>query len=141
MSAAFAAVHDSSTKLKPIETALQEKRELRRQIIIYRDTKAVREGLAAQKTPKARAAYRQKHEGELLRSDTAAQFFKSKGITKLPSAKTLTLEIEALLSEKNAGYTEYQERKRQAGELLTVKRNIDQVLHGASSQRRDEHGR
>ena len=50
-------------------------------------------------------------------------------------------EIEALLSEKNAGYTEYQERKRRANELLTVKRNIDQVLHGAPSQRRDEHGR
>ena len=141
VSAAFAAVHDSAARLKLIETALKEKKELRRQIIIYRDTKAVREGLAAQKAPKARAAYRQKHEGELLRSDTAAQFFKSKGITKLPSTKTLTLEIEALLSEKNAGYTEYQERKRQAGELLTVKRNIDWVLHGAPSQGRDEHGR
>ncbi len=87
------------------------------------------------------AAYRQKHEGELLRSDAAAQFFKDGGIIKLPFAKTLTAEIEALLSEKNAGYTEYQERKREADELLTVKRNIGQVLHGASSQRRDEHGR
>ena len=40
------------------------------------------------------------------------------------------------MSEKNAGYNEYQ--GGEAGELLTVKRNIDQVLHGAPSQRRDD---
>ena len=34
-------------------------------IPIYRATKSVREGLAAQKTPKARAAYRQEHEADL----------------------------------------------------------------------------
>ena len=45
------------------------------------------------------------------------------------------------MSEKNAGYNEYQECKREADELLTVKRNIDQTLHGAPSQRRDEHDR
>ena len=141
VSAAYAAVHDSSAKLKPTEAALKEKKELRRQIIIYRDTKAVRGGLAAQKTPKARDAYRQAHEADLLRSEATIRFFKANGITKLPTVKELTAEIEALMSEKNAGYTEYQERKREANELLTVKRNIDQVLHGAPSQRRDEHDR
>ena len=140
-SAAYAAMLESSAKLKPIELALKEKKELRRQIIIYRNTKAVRDGLAAQKTPKARAAYRQEHEGDLLLSEATIRFFKANGITKLPTVKELTAEIEALMSEKNAGYNEYQERKREADELLTVKRNIDQVLHGAPSQRRDEHDR
>ena len=120
---------------------MKEKKELRRQIIIYRNTKAVRDGLAAQKTPKARAAYRQEHEGDLLLSEATIRFFKANGITKLPTVKELTAEIEALMSEKNAGYNEYQERKREADELLTVKRNIDQVLHGAPSKRRDEHDR
>ena len=141
VSAAFAAVRDSAASLKPKELALKEKKELRRQIIIYRNTKAVRDGLAAQKTPKARAAYRQEHEGDLLLSEATIRFFKANGITKLPTVKELTAEIEALMSEKNAGYNEYQERKREADELLTVKRNIDQVLHGAPSQRRDEHDR
>lgn len=57
------------------------------------------------------------------------------------SIKALTAEIEVLLSKKNAGYTEYQEKKRWVNELLTIKRNIDQVLHGASSQRRNAHDR
>ena len=68
--------------------ALKEKKELRRQIIIYRNTKAVRDGLAAQKTPKARAAYRQEHEGDLLLSEATIRFFKANGITKLPTVST-----------------------------------------------------
>ena len=141
ISAAFVEVQTSADKLKPVELALKEKKELRRHIAAYRATKAVREGFTAQKTPRARAAYRQKYEADLLRSDAAIQFFKDRGITKLPSAKTLTAEIDDLMSEKNAGYTEYQEKKRRANELLTVKRNLDQVLHSAPSQRRDKHDR
>ena len=49
----------------------------------------------------------------------------------------LTAEIYELLEEKNAAYTEYQENKQRASELLTVKQNIEQVLHGAPSQRRE----
>ena len=77
----------------------------------------------------------------MLRSDAAVCFFKANGITKFPPAKELTAEIEALISAKNAGYIEYQEHKRRANELLTVKQNIKQVLHGAPSQRKEEHDR
>ena len=38
----------------------------------------------------------------------------------IPSTKAMTAEIEALLSEKNAGYTEYQESKRRVNDLLTI---------------------
>ncbi len=130
-------MQESRDKLKPIEAALKEKKELRQQIAVYRSTKPVRDGLAAQKTSKARAAYRQEHETALLRSEAAVRFFKDKGITKLPSHEVLTAEIDALLEEKNTAYTKYQENKQRASELLTVKRNIEQVLHGAPSQRRE----
>jgi len=139
ISAAFAEVKTSANRLKLIKAVLKEKKELRQQVSVYRAIKPVQNGLAAQKTPRARAAYWQVHKADLIRSDAAAQFFKAHGITKLPTTKTLTAEIDVLLSEKNAGYTEYQERKRRANELLTVKRNIDQVVHGAPSQRRDGH--
>ena len=137
ISAAYSAVQDSRDRLKPVEAALKEKKELQQQIAVYRATKSVRDGLAAQKTPKARAAYRQEHEGDFLRADAAVRFFSEHGLAKLPSQKVLTAEINALLKEKNAIYTEYQEKKRQASELQTVKRNIEQVLHGAPSQRRE----
>ena len=52
------------------------------------------------------------------------------------SIKALTAKIEALLSEKNAGDTECQEKKRRVNELLTIKRNIDQVLYSAPRLRR-----
>ncbi len=64
---------------------------------------------------------RQVHETDLLRSDSAAQFFKAHGITKLLSADALMAEIDALLVGKNARYIEHQEKKRRANELLTVK--------------------
>jgi len=137
--AAFAEVQASADWLKPIEAALKEKKELQQQVSVYRSTKSVREGLAAQEMAKVRAAYRQTHEANLIHSGAAAQFFKTHGIIKLPSTKVLTAEIDTLMSEKSAGYTEYQERKQWAAELLTVKRNIEQVLRGAPSQRRDEH--
>ena len=50
-----------------------------------------------------------------------------------PSAKALTAEIEALLSEKNAGYTGRQEKKRRVNELLTIKRSIGWVHHATLS--------
>ena len=49
------------------------------------------------------------------------------------SVKALTVKEETLLSEKNAGYTEYQESKRRVNELLTTQRNIDKVLHATPS--------
>ena len=128
VSAAYAAVIESSAKLKPTELALKEKKELRRQIIIYRNTKAVREGLAAQKTPKARAAYRQEHEADLLRSEAAVHFFKANGITKLPTIKQLTAEIDALLSEKNAGYTEYQFNNEHPADYQSPSASVSDII-------------
>ena len=55
------------------------------------------------------------------------------------SVKALMAEIKALLSEKNARYTEYQEKKRRVNKLLTIQQNI--VLHGVPGQRRDAHDR
>ena len=118
--------------------ALKEKKELRRQIIIYRNTKAVRDGLAAQKTPKARAAYRQANESDFIIAEAAARYFKAHGITKLPARKALQAEIEQLISEKDGLYNTYHEQKQRFKELQTVKRNIDQILRRDEPHRRKE---
>ena len=39
--------------------------------------------------------------------EAATRYFKERGIAKVPSAKSLQQEIEALISRKNAAYTDY----------------------------------
>ena len=99
-------------------------------------TKPARDGLKAQKSEKARRAYREQHESDFIIADTAARYFREHGITKLPASKALQREIEQLTVQKNAGYNDYREKRQRAQELQTVRRNIDQILRGAPSQQK-----
>ena len=60
---AYQEMRQTSGELKALETKLQGKRELRQQVLAYAKTKPIREGLKAQKSEKARAAYRQANRG------------------------------------------------------------------------------
>ena len=97
-------------------------------VLRYAKTKDVRDGLKAQKSDKARAAYRQKHESDFIIADAAARYFRENGISKLPSYKALQAEIEALIKEKNSGYNDYRAKREEYRRLQTVKGNIDQIL-------------
>ena len=98
----------------------------------------IREGLKAQKSEKARAAYRQANESDFIIAEAAARYFKAHGITKLPARKALQAEIEQLISEKDGLYNTYHEQKQRFKELQTVKRNIDQILRREEPHRRKE---
>ena len=56
---AYQKMRQTSGELKALETKLQGKKKLQRQVLAYAQTKAARDGLRAQKSEKARAAYRQ----------------------------------------------------------------------------------
>ena len=101
---------------------------MQKQLLAYIKTKPARDGLRAQKTEKARRAYREQHESEFIISESAARYFKAQGISKLPASKTLQAEIEQLTREKNTLYNEYREKKESVRELQTIKSNIDQIL-------------
>ena len=132
----------SSAKLKPIETAICEKKELQKQVLAYAKTRDVRDGLKKQKSDKARRAYREKHESDFIIADTATRYFKQKGVTKLPTYKALQAEIEQLTAEKNALYNEYRANKARVRELQTMKSNLSQMQHGEPSrQKRHEQER
>ena len=135
---AYQEMRQTSGKLKTLETKLQGKKELQRQVLAYAKTKPVRDGLKAQKSPKAREAYRQAHESDFIIADAAARYFREHGITKLPTRKALQDEIEQLVSEKDGLYNGYREQKRRFAELQTVKRNIDQILRREEPHRRKE---
>ena len=135
---ANADLHSSTAKLKPIETAIREKKDLQKQVLAYAKTRDVRDGLKKQKTDKARKAYREKHESDFIIADAAARYFRENGISKLPSYKALQAEIETLIQEKNSGYNDYRAKREEYRRLQTVKGNIDQILRRSEPQRRKE---
>ena len=135
---AYQEMRQTSGELKALETKLQGKKKLQRQVLAYAQTKAARDGLRAQKSEKARAAYRQAHESDFIIADAAARYFKAHGITKLPARKALQDEIEQLISKKSGLYNTYHEQKQRFKELQTVKRNIDQILRREEPHRRKE---
>ena len=132
----------STVKLKPIETAICEKKELQKQVLAYAKTRDVRDGLKKQKTDKARRAYREKYESDFIIADAATRYFKQKGVIKLPTYKALQAEIEQLTVEKNALYNEYRANKARVRELQTMKSNLSQMQHREPSrQKRHEQER
>ena len=135
---AYQEMRQTSGELKALETKLQGKKELQRQVLAYAKTKPARDGLRAQKSQKARDAYRQAHESDFIIADAAARYFKAHGITKLPARKALQDEIEQLVSKKSGLYNTYHEQKQRYTELQTVKRNIDQILRREEPRRRKE---
>ena len=54
-----------------LDAAIREKKELQTQALAYAKTKPARDGLKAQKTEKARSAYRERHESDFIRADAA----------------------------------------------------------------------
>ena len=135
---AYQEMRQTSGELKALETKLQGKKELQQQVLAYAKTKPARDGLKAQKSEKARAAYRQANESDFIIADAAARYFREHGITKLPARKALQAEIEQLISEKDGLYNTYHEQKQRFKELQTVKRNIDQILRREEPRRRKE---
>ena len=135
---AYQEMRQTSGELKALETKLQGKKELQRQVLAYAKTKPARDGLKAQKSEKARAAYRQANESDFIIAEAAARYFKAHGITKLPARKALQAEIEQLVSKKSGLYNTYHKQKQRFKELQTVKRNIDQILRREEPRRRKE---
>ena len=135
---AYQEMRQTSGELKALETKLQGKKELQQQVLAYAKTKPARDGLKAQKSEKARAAYRQAHESDFIIAEAAARYFREHGITKLPARKALQDEIEQLVSKKSGLYNTYHEQKQRFKELQTVKRNIDQILRREEPRRRKE---
>ena len=128
LAAASAGLHETTGKLKAVESALREKKDLQKQLLAYIKTKPARDGLKAQKTEKARKNYREQHESDFIIAEAATRFFKAQGIQKLPASKALQTEIEQLTKEKNALYNEYREKRERTKELQTVKSNLDKIL-------------
>ena len=63
---------------------------MQKQLLAYIKTKPARDGLRAQKTEKARRAYREQHESEFIISESAARYFKAQGSLQAASVQSPT---------------------------------------------------
>ena len=90
---AYQEMRQTSGELKALETKLQGKKELQQQVLAYAKTKPARDGLKAQKSEKARAAYRQAHESDFIIADAAARYFREHGITNPETCKQSSIML------------------------------------------------
>ena len=135
---ANADLQSSAAELKAAEAALREKKDLQKQVLAYSKTRNVRQGLKAQKTDKARKAYRERHESDFIIADAAARYFREQGIKKPPAYKALQAEIERLTAGKNACYNDYRTKKERVRALQTMKSNLSQMRCGEPSRQKKQ---
>ncbi len=117
ISAANTATQESLAGLKGLEARYPEKKELQRNLLGYIGTKPARDGLKAQKSEKARRAYREQHESDFIIADTAARYFREHGITKLPASKALQGRLSSLPSRRTPDITTTGQKRQRAQEL------------------------
>ena len=142
LEAAYEAAHshmtDVLTELKSVEKAIADKKALQCHVLNYYKTKDIRAGLKACKNEKARRAYREAHDSDFIILDAAKRYFDSLGLKKLPSHKALQAEIEELIQKKNELYNKYHAAKEKDKELGTIHHNVQQILYGAPSKRKEQ---
>ncbi len=117
-------MQESYAEYKAFEAKIADKKKLQDWLLKYAKTKDVYHGQNSIKKKKDREAYRQKHEADFIIYESTLRFFKSHGITKLPSRKAVQAEIETLIAEKNAAYNTHAEDKARYNELKTIQQNL-----------------
>ena len=132
LDAALAEAHDVVTekrkKVKSFESVIKEKKELLRQIQIYRKAAPLYEEYKQIKRKSKQEDFYRAHEPDFILRESAIRYFKSHGIKKLPAAKALNTEIENLISQENDAYNEYHSAQDHEKELQAIKQNIDRML-------------
>lgn len=109
--------------MKSVEARLREVQPLIKNIGNYQRLKPVYD--AFQKA-KDEAAFRAKHEAELVIFDAAkSNLLAMQGDGKLPSLKALQAEQERLTQEQQRLYDERASLKKQAKQIDTIKANVD----------------
>ncbi len=115
LAAASAELSNVHAELKAVESTLREKKDLQKQLLAYIKTKPARDGLRAQKTEKARRAYREQHESEFIISESAARYFKAQGIPNCQLPRPYKRRLSSLPKRKTPFTTSTGRRKRTSG--------------------------
>ena len=102
---AYQEMRQTSGELKALETKLQGKKELQRQVLAYAKTKPARDGLKAQKSEKARAAHRQAYESDFIIAEAAARYSRVLNRSATPCLGLEVFEVSNLRRCRTHGST------------------------------------
>jgi len=118
--------HALSAQIKTAEKRMAEIAVLRTHIINYSKTRDVY--VAYRKAGYSKKFY-EEHTADLLLHKAAKQAFDALDTNKVPTVKSLNMEYAELLSAKKKAFTEYANARAEMREVLTVKANVDTILH------------
>ena len=111
-----------------VEKVVDDKKELLQQVQTIRRTKPIVDEYKSIKSKSKQQAFYAEHEADFRLRSAAFEYLKSHGITRFPSAKLLTEEIQNLISEKNVRYNTYYTAKEKEKKLQNMKDNIDKFF-------------
>ena len=120
-----------STHIKQKQTRLDEIAALQKTIANYSRTRDIY--IEYRKSGYSKNFYTE-HMQEIETHKAAKKVFDSFNGQKIPTIKELKIEYATVLGEKGKLYSEYKKAKETMRELVTAKRNVQQILHISPSK-------
>lgn len=117
-----------TTRLKELETALNDNGSLQKHIVNYSKTRAT---YVEYRKAGYSKRFRETHEADILLHQAAKKAFDKLGFgkdKKLPAVASLRAAYSEQLEEKKKVYREYRQARDEMRELLVVKANVDRLL-------------
>lgn len=130
---AMAQFNALSQEIKACEARLNEIADLKKAITTYSKTRDV---YVAYRQSGYSKKYLAEHESEIAMHKAAQAKFDSLGLEKLPRISELSAEYDQVLAKKKAAYSRYKEARRNMGDLLIAKQNVDLLLSDDDGKKR-----
>jgi hypothetical protein len=120
-----------SQEIKACEARLTEIADLKKAITTYSKTRDV---YVAYRQSGYSKKFLAEHESEINLHKAAKSKFDALGLEKLPRVSELSAEYSLVLAKKKAAYSRYKEVRRDMGDLLIAKQNVDLLLSDDSKK-------
>ena len=120
-----------SQEIKVYEARLNEIADLKKAITTYSKTRDI---YVTYRQSGYSKKFLAKYESEINLHKAAKEKFDALGLEKLPRVSELSAEYGLVLAKKKAAYSRYKEVRRDMGDLLIAKQNVDLLLSDDSKK-------
>ena len=122
-----------SQEIKGYEARLTEIADLKKAITTYSKTRDI---YVAYRQSGYSKKFLAEHEAEINLHKAAKAKFDALGLEKLPRLSELSAKYDQILEKKKATYSRYKEVRRDMGDLLIAKQNVDLLLSDDDGKKR-----